>query len=193
MKLKLRIVIKLIKEYLGFWLNCLIMLAIAYFFDKFFAMLLFILFVGTIKSCFKVEFHADSLFDNEPIKALKYCKLISIGIEVLYLIISSKVELTIYANIFVLFTLALINSIFEIALESIVIKTTKSRRDKILKIVDNNEKDIEKLCKKNCLNGYSEIIYLYLNNTIEQVSEILNVPVRTINNKIDNFIKFFKL
>lgn len=189
MKLKSKIAFKLIKEYLGFFINCAIMLVIAYFFDKFFAMLLFILFVGTIKSCFKIEFHADSLFDNEPIKALNYCKFISILVEIIYLIVSSKLELTIYGNIFVLFTFALVNSILEVSLETIVISTSKSRREKILKIVANDEKEIENLCDKHCLNNYSEVIYLYLNNTIEETSEILNIPVRTINNKINKFIR----
>ena len=189
MKLKSKIAFKLIKEYLGFFINCVIMLVIAYFFDKFFAMLLFIIFVGTIKSCFKIEFHADSLFDNEPIKALNYCKFISILVEIIYLIVSSKLELTIYGNIFVLFTFALVNSILEVSLETIVISTSKSRREKILKIVAKDEKEIENLCDKYCLNNYSEVIYLYLNNTIEETSEILNIPVRTINNKINKFIR----
>lgn len=189
MKLKSKIAFKLIKEYLGFFINCVIMLVIAYFFDKFFAMLLFIIFVGTIKSCFKIEFHADSLFDNEPIKALNYCKFISILVEIIYLIVSSKLELTIYGNIFVLFAFALVNSILEVSLETIVISTSKSRREKILKIVANDEKEIENLCDKYCLNNYSEVIYLYLNNTIEETSEILNIPVRTINNKINKFIR----
>ena len=189
MKLKSKIAFKLIKEYLGFFINCAIMLVIAYFFDKFFAMLLFILFVGTIKSCFKIEFHADSLFDNEPIKALNYCKFISILVEIIYLIVSSKLELTIYGNIFVLFTFAIVNSILEVSLETIVISTSKSRREKILKIVANDEKEIENLCDKYCMNNYTEVIYLYLNNTIEETSEILNIPVRTINNKINKFIR----
>lgn len=193
MKLKSKIAFKLIKEYLGFFINCATMLVIAYFFDKFFAMLLFILFVGTIKSCFKIEFHADSLFDNEPIKALNYCKFISILVEIIYLIVSRKLQLTIYGNIFVIFCFALVNSILEVALETIVISNTKSRREKILRIVPNIEEDIEDLCTKHCLNGYSEIIYLYLNNTIEEVSEITGVPVRSINNKINKFIKFFSL
>lgn len=193
MKLKIKIASKLIKEYLGFFINCAIILIIAYFFDKFFAMLLFILFVGTIKSCFKIEFHADSLFENEPIKALKYCKFISIFVEIIYLIVSSNLELTIYANIFVIFTFALVNSILEVALETIFLTTTKNRREKILKLLPNDEEKIEEFCNKHCLKNYSEILYLYLNNTIEETSEITGVPVRTINNKINKFIKNFNL
>lgn len=65
------------------------------------------------------------------------------------------------------------------------------RRQVILKIVENDEMKIERLCSSKCLFNCSEVVYLFLNNTIEEVSEILNMPIRTVNNKIDKFIKTF--
>lgn len=190
--MKVKFHVNIIKEHLDFILNCVIILLISLLFDKFFAMLLFILFLGSIKSCFKIEFHADSLFENEPIKAVKYCRLISIGVELLYLFVSSNIVLSLYINIFLIFALTLVNSLLELSLETIIIKNSMPRRQQILEIVANDEDQIEMICRNNCLNGYSEIIYLYLNNTIEETSEILNIPVRTINNKINKFIRTFK-
>ena len=66
------------------------------------------------------------------------------------------------------------------------------RREIILSIVENDERKIEKLCSSKCLFKCSEVVYLFLNNTIEEVSEILNMPIRTIKNKIDKFIQTFK-
>lgn len=72
--------------------------------------------------------------------------------------------------------------------EKIKFSKIKNRRDKILHFVNNDEEEIEKLCDSLCLKDMSEIIYLYLNNTIEETSNILEIPVRTINNKINKFI-----
>ena len=42
------------------------------------------LFFGFIQSCFLKRFHADHLFDNEPIKAVNTCKLITFSYDSRY-------------------------------------------------------------------------------------------------------------
>ena len=138
-----------------------------------------------------MQFHADTLFPDDAIKATKMCKIISIIIEVFYLIYCKNLNITIYANIFIILFIAFVNALLEFALRNIIIKKL-NRRENILSIVENDEEKIDAFCKTKGLINYSEIIYLFLNNTIETVSEILNIPVRTINNKIDKFIKQFK-
>lgn len=66
---------------------------------------------------------------------------------------------------------------------------TKTYRQRILAIVPNNESKIDKLCKSFAISELSETIYLYLNNTIEETSEILQVSTVTINRRIKKFLK----
>lgn len=65
----------------------------------------------------------------------------------------------------------------------------KSKRDIILQYVKNDERAIEKLCNKIAQNKLSETVYLYLNNTIEGVAEILDISPRTVNRRVDTFIE----
>ena len=66
---------------------------------------------------------------------------------------------------------------------------TKTYRQRILAIVPNNEQKIEKLCKSFAITDLAETIYLYLNNTIEETAEILQINTVTINRRIKKFLK----
>ena len=66
---------------------------------------------------------------------------------------------------------------------------TKTYRQRILAIVPNNEQKIEKLCKAFAITDLAETIYLYLNNTIEETAEILQINTVTINRRIKKFLK----
>lgn len=68
---------------------------------------MFMLFFGFIQSCFLKRFHADHLFDNEPIKAVNTCKLITFSVEIIYLIFCKNLILSIYQNIFIIFGVAI--------------------------------------------------------------------------------------
>jgi transposase-like protein len=59
----------------------------------------------------------------------------------------------------------------------------------ILEIVPNDEKQIEKYCKQRALLNMSETIYLYLNNTIEVVSEILEIDRTTVLRRVNRFLE----
>lgn len=79
----------------------------------------------------------------------------------------------------------------------LIYKLTKgskyNKREKIIDIIgqDNvNEEFIEQLCISQGLKPkYSETIYLYLTNTIEETASILEVDVTTISRRIDKFLK----
>ena len=66
---------------------------------------------------------------------------------------------------------------------------TKTYRQRILAIVPNNESKIDKLCKSFAISELAETIYLYLNNTIEETSDILQIDTSTINRRIKKFLK----
>lgn len=63
---------------------------------------MFMLFFGFIQSCFLKRFHADHLFDNEPIKAVNTCKLITFSVEIIYLIFCKNLIISVYQNIFII-------------------------------------------------------------------------------------------
>ena len=71
-------------------------------------------------------------------------------------------------------------------------KKKNSNREKIIDILgkDNlNEEYIEDYCNKLGLINLSETIYLYLNNTLEVTSEILEIDNTTIIRRINKFIR----
>ena len=68
----------------------------------------------------------------------------------------------------------------------------KNKRQKILSVVKNDEEAIEALCKSLGLIDLSETVYLYLNNTIEEVASILEIDTSTVTRRINKFIKTTK-
>ena len=68
----------------------------------------------------------------------------------------------------------------------------KKKRQRILEIVNNDEEAIDKICKELGLIDLSETIYLYLNNTIEDVSDILQIDTTTVTRRINRFLKAAK-
>ena len=85
----MRLKLKLLKGRIIYILYCLLMLVLAFAFNRFFQMLMFILFFEVLQGCFAWRFHADTI-ESDPIKAVKYCKLITVGIEIIYLIFCAK-------------------------------------------------------------------------------------------------------
>ena len=68
-------------------------------------------------------------------------------------------------------------------------KKVMTYRQRILAIVPNSESKIDKLCKSFAISELAETIYLYLNNTIEETSDILQIDTSTINRRIKKFLK----
>lgn len=73
------------------------------------------------------------------------------------------------------------------------IKSVKiTKRKQIISILgkDNlDEESIEKHCVANGIPKLSETIYLFLNNTLEETSEILEIDITTVKRRINKFIK----
>ena len=172
---------------LEFIIHCIIMLSIAYLFDRLIQMALFILLFKGIQNCFKIQFHADTLFPDDAIKATNICKIISIVMEIFYLIYCKDLVVTIYANIFIIVFIAFVNALLEFSLRNIIIKKL-NKREIILSIVENDEEKIEALCDSKGLKNLSETIYLFLNNTVEETADILEIDNKTVQRRINTFI-----
>ena len=72
-----------------------------------------------------------------------------------------------------------------------VAKKKNTNRQLIIDILGANnldEESIEKYCVSKGVPKLSETIYLFLNNTIEEVSEILEIDMSTITRRIKKFI-----
>ena len=66
----------------------------------------------------------------------------------------------------------------------------KNKRKRILKVVKiNDEEEIDKICKQYGIIELSETVYLYLNNKIEEVAEILEIDPTTVTRRINRFLK----
>lgn len=132
---RIKYLIKSNLDLIFYILYCIVILSVAYIFDRFFQMLMFILFFETIQNCFKKRFHADTLFPEEPIKAVKYCKIITIIIEIIYLYFCKDLNTSIYSNLVVIFLIASTNALIEFYCERIITKICRLRNLEDLKIL----------------------------------------------------------
>lgn len=103
----------------------ILLLTLAFIFDRFYQMLMFVLFFETIHSCFTKRFHSDTLFPDDPIKAIKYCKIITIAIEIIYLFFCKSLSISLYSNLFVIFIIAFGNSLLQFYLERTIVAKVK--------------------------------------------------------------------
>lgn len=187
-KAEIKVRFHLFLEILEFTIHCAIILFIAYLFDRLIQMALFILFLKGIQNCFKMQFHADTLFPDDAIKATNVCKVITIVMEVLYLFYCKDLSATVYSNLFIIIFIAFVNALLEFALRNVIVKKL-NKRDIILSIVENDEEKIDAFCLSKGLINTSETVYLYLNNTVEETSAILGIDTKTVQRRIDSFIK----
>lgn len=112
----MRLIFKIIKNRISYLIYCICILAIAYTFDKFLQMLMFILFFNLIQDCFSKRFHSETIEDN-PIKAVEYCKIITIFVGFGYLIFCKDLNISIYVNIFIIFIISLTSALLQFFLD----------------------------------------------------------------------------
>ena len=68
----------------------------------------------------------------------------------------------------------------------------KHTRDTIIKILDNDtsQEHIFKTCRNNgLLQEIGDVVDLFLDNTMEEVAESLEIDVRTVQRRINKFIE----
>lgn len=153
-----------------------ILLTISYFLNRFFQMLIFVLFFEFIQNCFRYRFHADTI-EKEPIKAVRLCKVITIFVEITYLIFCDNLDISVYSNLFIIFLIAFINCLLEFSLENYIIKDSYlTDRDKLTE-----------LCQKAKLskNATDRMILRYVENkTYQEIADLECVDIESIKKSI---------
>lgn len=100
----------------------IIMILIAHVFNKQLGMILFVVSYNLIQQCFNKRFHSDTIIKNNAIKADFYCKVITIVVEIIYLIICIKATITIYLNIFIILSFCFASFLLQFCFERIMVK-----------------------------------------------------------------------
>lgn len=173
----MKLLIKQLKKKLIYIIYNIVILIIAFIFNKFFQMLLFILFFNVLQNTFSARFHADSIFEKDHIKAVKYCKIITIVVEVIYLIFCENLKISLYSNLFCIFIIALINCLLQLFLENYIINDN----------VFNNYDKLMFVCKKVKLTDLStkRMILKYIEKkSYEEIAEIECVDLDSIKQSI---------
>ena len=152
------------------------LLTLAYFIDRFYQMLIFVLFYNMIQNCFNYRFHAETL-QSDPVKAVKLCKVITIVVEIIYLIFCKDLDISVYSNLFIIFIITLINCLLELILEMNITKYAVLKdKDKLLE-----------LCLKANLskNATDRMILKYIDGkTYQEIADIECVDIDAIRKSI---------
>ena len=160
-------------QILIFLIHLLILFGIAYFFDRLIQMIMFEVLFNLIQNSFKYRFHSDSIINN-PIKAIKICKIITISIEISYLIFCISFENSIYSNLVIICLISCCNALVQFY----VMKTID---------LDNDLRDKDRLieiCKIAHLSKLStnRLILRYIENkSIKEIADIEGVEEGTIS------------
>lgn len=172
-ELRKRILIKIL-VYIGY---NLLLLFIAFLFNRFFQMLLFVLFFNLIRNCFKYQFHADILFPDNPIKAVRYCKLITVVVELIYMLLCSNLNISIYSNLIIIFVIAFISALLQFYCEHTLISVNILHNEYFLTHF-GKEKELSDLAIQRLIDHYVKKM------TIQQIAAKECVEEITIKQSI---------
>ncbi len=140
-------------------------------------MLIFVLFYNMIQNCFHYRFHADTIQEN-PIKAVKLCKMITIAVEIIYLILCKDLDISLYSNLFIVFVITFTSALLQYCMEYFLIKKDLLRdKEKLLLMCEK-----AKLSK----NATDRMILKYIDNkTYQEIADLECVDVQTIKMSIN--------
>lgn len=166
-------------------LTLLSILLFAFLNDKIFEIATTIIFFFIFRKRFEKQYHAKSLIN---------CSIISLIVFIVLTFITIKKSISILAIVILTYY---VNTLSFYVRDYLDIKYPRKKkkntnRQAIINILgeDNlDEESIEAYCVKIGKPRLSETIYLFLNNTLEETAEILDVDLSTITRRINNFIK----
>ncbi len=166
------------RKILGYILILSMIFLISLLFGKFKETIFLLLAYGFSRTIFEKQFHCSSTIK---------CIQTTILIFTLAILMVVRYNLSLLQCLVIGISINYITGIYAL-IPSKEIKL-KTKRDMILSVVSNNEDDIDKLCAKYGLVNISETIYLYLNNTLEETADILEVNQTTITRRINKFLQ----
>lgn len=181
----MRLKFKLLKNRILYIVYNIVLLTLAFLLDRFYQMLTFILFFEIIQSCFLKRFHSDTLIDN-PVKAVKYCKIITIVVEITYLIYCKELNISIYSNLLIIFLIAFTNSLLQFYAERVVINSSNlADLDYLTNIC--NEAGLSELSTNRMIMRYVE------KKTYKEIAQIEFVDEESIRKSIKRSKKKLKI
>ena len=166
-----------LKNIIPYLLYVIILLIIAYICNKIIQTLIFILFFNFIQNCFKYRFHSDTIIED-PLKAVNHCKLITISVEFVYIIYCKDLNVSIYANLFIIFLITFLNCILEFSLERIFVKQDCFKdKDTLLELC--NQAGLSKNATQRMIMKYIE------NKTYQEIAKLEFTDIDTIKKSIN--------
>lgn len=163
---------KQLLQLLVFLIHLLILFFASYFFDKLLQMIMFETLFNAIQNSFKYRFHSDSIIHN-PIKAIRTCKVITISVEIGYLIFCISFSNSIYSNLVIIILISVCNAL----LQFYIMKTFDLEYDL------RDKQRLLEMCKIAHLSNLSinRLILKYIDNkSIKEIANIEGVEEGTI-------------
>lgn len=167
---------KLLINKIKYILYCLIILFISYIFDRFIQMLIFVLFYGSVVECYNYKFHSDTIIKDNR-KAVKYCKIITIFVELMFLLLCKDLKISLYLNISVILIFATSDALIQFYVE----------RHSITKDKLGDIDTLKALCLEANLTDIAtnRMIMKYIKHkSYEEIAELECVDVDTIRKSL---------
>lgn len=188
MKLKNKIILKGLFHSL---LQLLALLLFGWFRDRIFEVCIYYVCFFTFRPTFPKQYHALTSWK---------CTFTTIIVDYIVSTIIPNKSLSLLITIILTYAINYISFLYREYLDNKDLQAVKqntkpkknSKRKQIIDILGKenlDEESIEKYCISKGLINISETIYLFLNNTLEETSAILEIDLSTINRRINKFIK----
>lgn len=164
---------KLFLNWLIYYIHLIILFIIAYNFNKLWQMIFFECLFNFIQGTFRYRFHSDSIIED-PIKATRWCRIITCCVEISYLIICCSLRMSLYYNLLIIVNITLLNTL----LQYFVISSTTSKDTLTLeeKLVNKcKEKGLTEQATKRLIMRYIE------HKSIEEIASIECVEKSSIS------------
>lgn len=154
----------------------ILLLAFSYFFNKLFQTILFLATFNLFQNCFKYRFHFDYVTESN-IKAMKLCKITTIIIELIYLLMSKNLNLSLFLNFVIIIIISILNCFLGLYITLNNNKNIYKDKDLLLQV-----------CKQANLTSLAtkRIILKYINNkTYTEIALEEKMEIETIKKSIN--------
>lgn len=171
-----KLLLNKLKNILIYVLYRIATIVIAILFNRLFELLVFLIAFRVIRTCFNKQFHADILTES-AIRAVRLCRLISIMIEAIYLIICINTNISIYSNLIIVISITTLSALLQFFLErNIVNKSILKDKSRLLAICEEHKISSE---------ATNRLVLHYIDNkTINEIASAECVNPETIKQSI---------
>ena len=165
----------LLKKRIGYIIYNIFLVVSCFLFNRHVQILIFLLFYDLIQNSFNYRFHADTIFPKEPIKATRYCKIITFGVECLFIVLCKDFHVSVYSNLILILIFSAISALLQNYI--VILRASK----------ENKREALIQKCQEAKLSKYAteRVILHYIDHkTCRQIARMENVEVETIKQSI---------